>query len=129
MNTTGAPDPQPAHEAPTVPSGPYADQYDPQDGIAIVGMAGRFPGANSVDAFWRNVLAQTVSVSHFSPEALQDSFREDMLARQHPGYVRARGVLDGVDEFDEAFFGFTPAEAALLDPAAPSVPSGLLGSA
>ena len=97
-------------------TGPYGGQYDATEGIAIVGMAGRFPGASDVQALWQNILAGVDSVSRFPRSALEPSFREDMLAREQPGYVCARGILDDVDRFDEAFFGFTPAEAALLDP-------------
>ena len=94
----------------------YADHYDPQDGIAIVGMAGRFPGADSVDALWQVLLEGRETISRFEPDELEPAHGEDMDARGDPGYVRARGVLEGIDRFDDAFFGFSPAEAALLDP-------------
>ncbi|MBL8331284.1 MAG: aminotransferase class III-fold pyridoxal phosphate-dependent enzyme [Rubrivivax sp.] len=94
----------------------YAEQYDPLDGIAIVGMAGRFPGARSVDELWQLLLAGREAISRFTRDELEPSYPQDMEARAEPGYVSARGVLDGADEFDEAFFGFTPAEASLLDP-------------
>ncbi|HEU5473424.1 MAG TPA: beta-ketoacyl synthase N-terminal-like domain-containing protein [Actinophytocola sp.] len=72
--------------------------------IAIVGMAGRFPGADDVSEYWSNILAGRVTVTEL------DSRLDD------PAYVPARGVLDGADEFDAEFFGITPAEAAIMDP-------------
>ena len=94
----------------------YAEQYDPDDGIAIIGMAGRFPGARDVDELWRNIVAGRESIARFTRDELEPSFPEDMAERAEPGYVLARGILDDVDRFDEGFFGFSPAEAALLDP-------------
>ncbi|MFN9448908.1 MAG: type I polyketide synthase, partial [Rubrivivax sp.] len=94
----------------------YADQYDPDAGVAIVGMAGRFPGANDIRSLWRMLQAGRSGIRHFEAAELESSFAEDMQARAQPGYVAARGVLDDVACFDEGFFGFSPAEAALLDP-------------
>ena len=97
-------------------SGPYSDDYDPLDGIAIVGMSGRFPDSPTVAALWQNLLAGRECITRFAPDELEPGDREDMLVRSDPNYVRARGVLSGADEFDEQFFGFTPREAEILDP-------------
>ncbi len=94
----------------------YSDAYDPLEGIAIVGMAGRFPGAGSVAELWQNLLAGRESIHHFSAHELEPAHGEDMAVRGEPGYVRARGVLEDIELFDEQFFGFSPKEAALLDP-------------
>ncbi len=94
----------------------YSDDYDPLDGIAIVGMAGRFPDSPDVSALWQNLVAGRECISRFTADELEPARREDMLARPNPNYVRARGVLDRADEFDEKFFGFTPKEAEILDP-------------
>jgi amino acid adenylation domain-containing protein len=81
-------------------------------GIAIVGMAGRFPGAPDVDAFWRNLTEGVESVTRFSRETmLENGFDPD-----EPAFVAARGVLDRVDRFDPAFFGLSPREAEIMDP-------------
>ncbi|MEU0878075.1 type I polyketide synthase [Lentzea sp. NPDC005914] len=83
--------------------------------IAIVGMAGRFPGAADVDEFWRRVLRGEPTVSTFTPEELA----ADGVPRaeyEHPDYVPVFGVLDDVDRFDAGFFGYTPRDARLLDP-------------
>ena len=94
----------------------YSDAYDPLDGIAIIGMAGRFPDSPSVSALWQNLLARRECITHFGSGDLERPRGEDVEAQTRPNYVRARGVLDGVDEFDEEFFGFTPKEAAIVDP-------------
>lgn len=94
----------------------YSDAYDPLEGIAIIGMAGRFPEARNVDELWRNLLAQRECISRFAAEELELGHHEDMEARSNPSYVRARGVLADADMFDERFFGFNPKEAEILDP-------------
>ncbi len=83
--------------------------------IAIVGMAGRFPGADDVDAFWRNIRDGVESVTRFSDEALRArGISAETLA--DPAYVKAGVVLDGMDRFDAGFFGYSPREAEQLDP-------------
>ena len=83
--------------------------------IAIVGMAGRFPGAADVDALWANLLDGVESIQTFSTEQLRAAgVNPDLLA--DAAYVRAGGVLDGIDRFDAGFFGYSPREAALMDP-------------
>jgi acyl transferase domain-containing protein len=83
--------------------------------IAIVGMAGRFPGANNIDAFWRNLRDGVESITAFSDEEiLAEGVNPAEL--HDPAYVRAGGALDGVDLFDAAFFGYTPREAEIMDP-------------
>jgi acyl transferase domain-containing protein len=88
---------------------------DAIDAIAIVGMAGRFPGAAGVDEFWRNLRQGTESVTFFTEEELLASGLHPLIVR-HPNFVKAKGVLDGVDLFDALFFGYTPKEAQLMDP-------------
>jgi amino acid adenylation domain-containing protein len=84
------------------------------DGIAIIGMAGRFPGARSVGEFWRNQLNGIESISRFSVEDLQVPNAAELAA--DPNYVRARSILEDVDVFDAEFFGILPREAELMDP-------------
>ena len=87
-----------------------------REDIAIIGMAGRFPGARTVDQFWANVRDGVESIRFLSDEDLIASgvSRSDL---SDPAYVRACPVLDGVDEFDAAFFGFSPRDASVMDPA------------
>jgi acyl transferase domain-containing protein len=84
-------------------------------GIAIVGMAGRFPGARNIDEFWRNLRDGVESIRQLSEAELLDSgVSPDLVAR--PDYVKAAAVLDGVDMFDASFFGLSPRDAAIMDP-------------
>ena len=82
--------------------------------VAIVGMAGRFPGAADVDEFWRNLCDGAESITTFTADELDPHVPAESAA--DPAYVRARGILDDVDLFDAAFFGMTPREAAITDP-------------
>ena len=83
--------------------------------IAIIGMAGRFPGAASVEEFWQNLKDGVESISFFTGEAILAAGEDPRLLAM-PGYVRAKPALQNVDCFDASFFGFTPREAELLDP-------------
>ena len=83
-----------------------------RDGIAIVGMAGRFPGAPDVATFWRNLCAGVESIVALDTASLED----DTALREDPTYVAARAILDDVDRFDAAFFGMHAREAELTDP-------------
>ena len=83
--------------------------------IAIVGLAGRYPGAPDIDAFWRNIRDGVESVSFFSDEELRArGVSPEALA--DPDYVKAGVVLDGMDRFDAGFFGYSAREAEYLDP-------------
>jgi amino acid adenylation domain-containing protein len=84
------------------------------DGVAIVGMAGRFPGAASIDELWTNLLAGRESITRFSPDELSPLVPAEL--RAHPRYVPARGVVADADRFDAAFFGIGAREAQLIDP-------------
>ena len=80
--------------------------------IAIVGMAGRFPGAPNVDAFWANLRDGVESIRPFTEAEL----REAGADTSEPGFVNAGSVMDGIDRFDAAFFGMSRREAELTDP-------------
>jgi amino acid adenylation domain-containing protein len=82
--------------------------------IAIIAMAGRFPGASDVDAFWHNLCAGVESITFFDADRLDPGIPANL--RHDPAYVAARGVIDGVENFDAAFFGMPPREAELMDP-------------
>lgn len=71
--------------------------------IAIVGMAGRFPGASSIDEYWRNLVNGVESIERFGRGSSD-------------GEVRAASRLKDIDLFDADFFGFSPKEAELMDP-------------
>lgn len=84
-------------------------------GIAIVGMAGRFPGARDLDTFWRNVCQGTESITFFRDDEL-DPYNFDARSAQHPAFVKARGVIEDAELFDAAFFGISGRDALLMDP-------------
>ncbi len=89
-------------------------QFDGSE-IAIVGLAGRFPGAPNVDAFWQNLRDGVESITPLSDEQLRAAgVSAAVLAR--PEYVRSAAVLEGAEWFDAAFFGCSPREAEILDP-------------
>jgi amino acid adenylation domain-containing protein len=87
---------------------------DAQEPIALVGMAGRFPGAADVEQFWDNLVEGRDTIRFFDDATLDAGVSAAL--RADPAYVRARGVLDDVDQFDAAFFGINPKEATLMDP-------------
>ncbi|MBB3228585.1 amino acid adenylation domain-containing protein [Luteibacter sp. Sphag1AF] len=82
--------------------------------VAITAMAGRFPGAADVETFWDNLCASRESITTFTREDLDPGVPAD--ERDDPNYVFARGIVDGVEDFDAAFFGMSPREAELTDP-------------
>ncbi|HEX8275247.1 MAG TPA: amino acid adenylation domain-containing protein [Longimicrobiaceae bacterium] len=83
--------------------------------IAVVGMAGRFPGASGVEEFWRNLREGRDCISRFTDEELlaAGASPEDL---RDPHYVRAAGTLEGIELFDAAFWGLAPREAAVMNP-------------
>jgi acyl transferase domain-containing protein/SAM-dependent methyltransferase len=101
--------------APTQVTASHALAHD--DGIAIIGVAGRYPQASDLDEFWNNLKNGRDSVVEI-PEARWDSRRWFHPDKQHAGttYTKWGGFIDGVDEFDAAFFNISPREAKLMDP-------------
>ena len=85
------------------------------DLIAIVAMTGRFPGASSVEQLWEHLAAGRETVTFYPEQALRDAGVDEALLRD-PAYVRARGVVARVEDFDPAFFGMSPREASYTDP-------------
>ncbi|HYX25953.1 MAG TPA: amino acid adenylation domain-containing protein, partial [Thermoanaerobaculia bacterium] len=86
-----------------------------QEGIAIVGLAGRFPGAADVEELWSNLRAGKECIRFFTDEELEaQGVPPEALA--DPSYVKARGVLDGIELFDAPFFDVPPREAEMTDP-------------
>lgn len=83
--------------------------------IAIIGMSCRFPGARNVDEFWRNLRDGVESILPCDGEEIVASGVDADLV-QHPNYVKLMGRLPDIDQFDAAFFGYTPLEAAATDP-------------
>ena len=86
-----------------------------ETGIAIVGMACRFPGADSTERFWQNLAAGVESIAFFTDEQLRGA-GVSAAELADPRYVRARGVVSDPAEFDAGFFGYSPREAEIMDP-------------
>ncbi len=82
--------------------------------IAIVGMAGRFPGAENVDKFWNNLQQGKDAVRFFSTDELEPFVPRAIL--DAPNFLKAGYVLDDVDMFDADFFGISQREAGYMDP-------------
>ncbi len=83
--------------------------------IAIVGMAGRFPGARTVAQFWQNLRDGVESIRDCTDAELRAAgATADELA--NPAYVKRTSLLDDVPLFDAAFFGLSPRDASIMDP-------------
>jgi acyl transferase domain-containing protein/aryl carrier-like protein len=84
--------------------------------IAVIGMAGRFPGADSLEAFWQNLRQGVESITFFSQQELIDAGVDPMLV-QRPDYIGScGGLLEQKEYFDALFFDCKPAEAEIMDP-------------
>ncbi|MCB1065467.1 MAG: hypothetical protein KDN20_21440, partial [Verrucomicrobiae bacterium] len=94
----------------------HARPQSKTDDIAIVGMSGRFPGAESVDEFWNNLVHQVESIVDFSDEDLRSQGLNPEAMRSAGHYVQRRGQIPDPDQFDAAFFGMSPLEATATDP-------------
>ncbi|MGN7610530.1 beta-ketoacyl synthase N-terminal-like domain-containing protein [Magnetococcales bacterium HHB-1] len=83
--------------------------------IAIIGMGLRIPGADTIEAYWRNLSEGVESITFFSDDELRAAgVSEETL--KNPDYVKAMGRLKNADQFDADFFGMTPRDAEILDP-------------
>ncbi len=83
--------------------------------IAIVGMAAHLPGAASIADYWENLRNGVESISRLSEAELLAN-GESPARMRNANYVPAAAVLDRFDHFDADFFGFSPKEAAIMDP-------------
>lgn len=82
--------------------------------VAIIGMACRFPGANSLQEYWDNLCQGKESLQQFSAEQLADSPNKKQFAERN--FVPVKGILANIDQFDANFFGFNPGDAHIADP-------------
>jgi acyl transferase domain-containing protein/aryl carrier-like protein len=83
--------------------------------IAIIGMHGRFPGAADLDQYWRNLRDGVETISRFGEDELRAAGVPEAQFRR-PDYVPAGSAMNGFDEFDADFFGYTSREAVIIDP-------------
>lgn len=89
--------------------------FDNLKGVAIVGMACRFPGARDLDTFWKNLCEGRESITFFSREELAEAGVPAHVL-DAPGFVPAAPAIEGVDQFDAGFFSVTGREANIMDP-------------
>ncbi|PQP85020.1 hypothetical protein C0Q44_11135 [Paenibacillus sp. PCH8] len=83
--------------------------------IAIIGMSGRFPGAEEIEDYWKNLINGIDSIGHFPAE--RQSFADYYMKTrgESVSYTQA-GFLNHIDQFDYRFFNMSPREASLMDP-------------
>ncbi|MFP5390440.1 MAG: SDR family NAD(P)-dependent oxidoreductase [Gammaproteobacteria bacterium] len=85
--------------------------------IAIIGMAGRFPGARDLDEFWENLKRGQDNITEVPPERWDSTgFFDASGQASASSYCKWGGFMEGVDQFDPLFFNISPREAALIDP-------------
>jgi amino acid adenylation domain-containing protein len=89
---------------------------DPPECVAIIGMAGRFPQADTLEEFWTHLREGREAVSFFPPEAREWLPLDPRPAAGDAGFVPVRAALERPEWFDAEFFRLNPREAALLDP-------------
>ncbi|MDB9374691.1 type I polyketide synthase [Nodularia sphaerocarpa] len=83
--------------------------------IAIIGMNGKFPGANNLEKYWQNLRNKVESISDLTDEhILKNGVDPELL--KHPNYIKRQAIIDNIEYFDADFFGFNPREAEIIDP-------------
>ena len=83
--------------------------------IAVIGMSCRFPGADDIDTFWKNLAAGVESITFFGDKDLRNSgFSREVYER--PDYVKASPLISDARGFDAEFFGYSARDAELMDP-------------
>lgn len=82
--------------------------------VAIIGMAGRFPGAKSIMELWDVLKEGKETITFFESDEIDPSIPESL--RNDPLYVGARGIIPEANTFDAAFFGINPKLAEVMDP-------------
>lgn len=101
----------------TLPASPAKRPAQSREGIAVIGMAGQFPQAGTLNEFWQNLADGRDCISEIPATrwSLDDYYHPDVEA---PGKTNCKwmGVLEGADRFEPLFFNITPAEAELMDP-------------
>lgn len=93
-----------------------SDGEDALEGIAIVGLSGRFPGADNVDEFWSNLVNGVESVSPLTEEQVRQAEEENPALKDNPDFIKVCSPLKDADCFDTTFFGISPKEAEYMDP-------------
>jgi amino acid adenylation domain-containing protein len=84
--------------------------------IAVIGMSCRFPGADNIDEYWNNLVLGKESLTQFTDEEIKRVEPYFDRVKNNRDYIKVRGILNDVDQFDASFFGMTPREADETDP-------------
>ncbi|MGD2086567.1 MAG: SDR family oxidoreductase [Candidatus Aminicenantes bacterium] len=94
-----------------------AEKKDSRTGleIAVIGMAGRFPGAANIEQFWENLKNGVESIAFFTDDELLTHEANQVLIK-NCNYVKAKGVLEDIDYFDASFFDYSAKESETMDP-------------
>lgn len=93
----------------------FADTRQPRQSkdVAVIAMAGRFPKANSIEEFWDMIKNKQEGITFFDIEEIDPLIRAEA---EESNYVKARGIVEGVENFDAEYFGMNPRLAAIMDP-------------
>ena len=83
--------------------------------LAIIGMTGRFPGAENIDQYWQNLCSGEESITYFSDEELEEAGIDSNVLKE-ANYVKASPMFSDPSLFDAKFFGYSPKEASYMDP-------------
>jgi phthiocerol/phenolphthiocerol synthesis type-I polyketide synthase E len=94
---------------------PNVTEMSDREEVAIVGMAGRFPGARNIGEFWENLQQGIESIRPFTLEELKANGVDEQTFK-NPDFVNSGAVLEDADSFDAAFFGMSKHEAEITDP-------------
>ncbi|WP_127530132.1 SDR family NAD(P)-dependent oxidoreductase [Paenibacillus kobensis] len=87
--------------------------------IAIIGLSGRFPEADTLEQFWNNLINSRDSITEVPPDRWDANRYYDPdpeMASLGKMYCKQGGFLRNVDRFDYGFFSISPREAATMDP-------------
>ena len=83
--------------------------------VAVIGIAGRFPGAKDIDSLWQSLVDGKELITFFSDNELEnEGIEHDLLIKDN--YVKAKGVIDNAEKFDSKYFGYKPKEVQMMDP-------------
>ena len=93
----------------------YFGETGKNQDIAVIGMAGRFPGASNIDEFWENLKNGIESVVFFQNVEMEAAGVDTDLL-ENPDYIKAAQMLENKDRFDARFFNYTPIEAQMMSP-------------
>ena len=85
-------------------------------GIAIIGVSGRFPGAPDIETFWKNLVEGVNSIARIPDDELNLTPEEHQTLLKNPNFVQKGATIKDCDKFDAAFFGIYPREAQAMDP-------------